>query len=65
MTDETEEEVALYKIQTHLDQGYSAKEVALIWNQGNNGPCKSGYNSQGVWYDSCAYVAKFAVLYLR
>lgn len=47
--------VALYKIQHHLDQGYSDADVFLIWNQGNAGPCKVGVNSAGVKYNSCAY----------
>ena len=47
--------VALYKIQHHINEGYSDAQVALIWNQGNAGPCKVGVNSRGVEYNSCAY----------
>lgn len=53
-----EEYVALHKIQHHLDQGYSDRQVALIWNQGNASPCKSGTNKYGVEYNSCAYASK-------
>jgi len=48
--------VALRKIQSHLDEGYSDSQVALIWNQGNASKCKAGINSKGVPYDSCSYV---------
>jgi hypothetical protein len=54
-TPKTERYVALYKIQHHIDQGYSDAQVALIWNQGNASPCKSGVNRHGVAYDSCKY----------
>lgn len=50
-----EEYVALRKIQYHLNQGYDEGEIALIWNQGNPGPCKAGTNSKGVAYNSCHY----------
>ena len=50
-----EEYVALHKIQYHLNQGYNEGEIALIWNQGNAGPCKAGTNSKGVDYNSCYY----------
>ena len=53
-----EEYVALHKIQHHLDEGYSDREVALVWNQGNASPCKSGVNKYGVEYNSCAYANK-------
>ena len=50
--------VALHKIQHHLNEGYSDRGIALIWNQGNASPCKSGVNSHGVAYDSCSYANK-------
>lgn len=50
--------VAVRKIQYHLDQGYSDRQVILIWNQGNPLPCKAGVNKQGVPYNSCAYEQK-------
>jgi hypothetical protein len=50
--------VAVRKIQYHIDQGYTDKEIALVWNQGNPSPCKSGVNRLGVPYDSCAYERK-------
>ena len=58
MTPTNEEYVALHKIQHHLDQGYSDRQVALTWNQGNPGACKAGVNKYGVRYDSCAYAKK-------
>lgn len=42
-------------IYSFLEQGYSARGIFLIWNQGHAGQCKSGYNSHGVYYDSCGY----------
>lgn len=50
--------VAHLKVEGWLDDGYTEEQIALIWNQGNPGPCKSGINSHGVAYDSCAYVEK-------
>jgi hypothetical protein len=61
MTPVNERYVALHKIQYHINQGYSDKEIALIWNQGNPSPCKSGVNSKGVKYDSCHYVQQFVL----
>ena len=58
-TPTTERYVALYKIQTHINQGYSDNQIALIWNQGNAGQCKSGVNSKGVYYNSCEYLNQF------
>lgn len=56
-----EEYIALHKIQYHLNQGHDESDIALIWNQGNPGPCKSGINKHGVHYDSCSYVEKVLV----
>ena len=61
MTAENEMAVALFKIQEHINQGYTDTDIALIWNQGNNSPCKAGVNSKGVKYDSCAYVSQFQI----
>jgi hypothetical protein len=58
-TPKTEYYVALMKIQTHLNEGYSDSDVAKIWNQGHAGKCSSGTNKLGVHYDSCAYEQKF------
>jgi len=63
-TPKTEYYVALHKIQFHLNEGYSDREVALIWNQGHAGQCRSGTNKHGVAYNSCAYEQKF-ILALR
>ena len=54
----TERYVALYKIQHHINEGYSNAAIARIWNQGNAGPCVIGTNKHGVDYNSCAYEAK-------
>lgn len=43
------------KIASWLEEGYTAREIFLLWNQGHSGPCKSGVNKYGVSYDSCAY----------
>lgn len=59
MTPVNERYVALYKIQEHLNQGYSEAAIARIWNQGNAGPCVRGVNRHNVTYDSCAYEQKF------
>ena len=56
--------VALYKIQQHLNEGYSDAAIARIWNQGNAGQCVRGTNKWGVKYDSCAYERK-VMAYLR
>lgn len=56
--------VAVHKIQYHLNQGHDERDIALIWNQGHSGQCRSGVNSHGVSYDSCAYERK-VMAYLR
>lgn len=58
MTPTNEYYVAIHKIQHHLDEGYSDRQIALLWNQGNISPCKAGVNKYGVEYDSCAYANK-------
>ena len=54
--------VAVHKIQYHLNQGHDDGAIALIWNQGHAGACKSGINSMGVAYNSCAYERKITAL---
>jgi hypothetical protein len=61
-TDVNEHYVALHKIQAHLNEGYNDRQVALIWNQGNAGPCRAGTNKHGVKFDSCAYEKKVVAL---
>jgi hypothetical protein len=46
------------KIEKWLEKGLTDRQIFLIWNQGNYGPCKSGINKYGVAYDSCAYAEK-------
>lgn len=50
--------VALRKVQAWLDQGYSERQIALIWNQGSTGECRKGVNKHGVEYDSCSYAQR-------
>lgn len=56
-TKENQDKVALAKIQDLLDQGYDAREIALIWN-GGTPVVKKGTNKYGVAYDSGAYANK-------
>jgi hypothetical protein len=55
LTDSTEHYVVLRKVQGWLDDGYSASQIALMWNQGHTGQCSAGVNKHGAPYDSCAY----------
>lgn len=41
-----------------VEQGMTNAQIFLRYNAGHATQCSSGYNSQGVWYDSCAYVSK-------
>lgn len=45
-----------------LQQGYTAPQIALMWNSGQTRECGSGVNKHGVNYDSCAYVTKVVAL---
>ena len=57
MTPENQDKVAEAKIQDLIDQGYNARQVALIWNGGQ--PIeKKGVNKYGVAYDSGGYANK-------
>ena len=60
MTVANEWNVALYKIQYHLNEGHQARAVAAIWNSGspNNWESKRGINKHGVAYDVPGYVRK-------
>jgi hypothetical protein len=57
MSQANQDKVANAKIQSLLDQGYNAQQVALIWN-GGTPTVKKGVNSKGVAYDSGAYASK-------
>lgn len=61
LTPVNEQYVALRKVQGWLDQGYSERQVALIWNQGSAGDCRRGVNKHGAEYDSCAYAQNVLV----
>lgn len=54
-TIENTEYVTEEKIYKWLKAGYSARQIFLIWNSGRPGPCSSGVNSHGVYYNSCQY----------
>ena len=57
MTPENQDLVARRQIQSWLDKGYTAEQVALMWN-GGEPKRKSGVNKYGVKYDSGAYADK-------
>lgn len=62
MTYINERYVAANKIQSWLDQGYTAYQVALIWNAGR--PVEiAGVNKYGVKYDSAAYAKRVMAYY--
>ena len=56
-TEVNEEYVAVLKVHKWLLQGYTEKEVALMWNGGNT-TVKQGVNKYGVPYDTGAYARK-------
>lgn len=47
--------VATQMVKRWQKQGNTAKDIALIWNQGHTGKCSAGTNSRGVKFDSCSY----------
>ncbi len=57
MTQMNQDIVAQKKIDELLKQGYTAKQIALIWN-GGTPVVKKGVNKYGVRYDSGAYSNK-------
>lgn len=65
MTVTNEEYVTAVKVQRWLNAGYTAGDIALLWNQGHLGECSSGRNDYGVWYDSCAYREKVLLVYYQ
>lgn len=50
--------VTTQMIESWMDRGDTASQIALRWNAGGARQCSSGTNSHGVKYDSCAYVYK-------
>lgn len=62
-TPTNEKYVAIKKVSEWLHDGYTPKEIALIWNGGEI-RCKAGVNKYGVSYDTCAYANKF-LTYLK
>lgn len=65
LTEHTERYVALKKIQGWLNQGLTARQIALKWNSGRHDKCVKGVNRQGVAYDSCTYSEKVVSLTYR
>lgn len=63
MTRINERYVATVKIQSWLNEGKTASQIALLWNQGNLRKCSSGVNDYGVEYDSCGYVEAVLAYY--
>lgn len=57
-TFENEKAVVEAKIALWLEEGYTPRQVFLIWNQGHGGQCIRGINKYGVAYDSCAYAER-------
>lgn len=53
-TQVNEEYIATKMVQRWLDRGYTAKEIALIWN-GGQPVIKRGVNAHGQEYDTGAY----------
>lgn len=60
MTPENQDAVARWKIQSWLDQGLNAEQIAAKWNSGSETgwETKIGTNSKGVAYNVPAYVNK-------
>jgi len=60
MTPENQDAVAKWKIQSWLDQGLNAEQIAAKWNSGSETgwETKIGTNSKGVAYNVPAYVSK-------
>lgn len=63
MTPANQDLVAKKEMERLLREGYTERDIALVWNQGHRGKCKSGVNKYGVKYDSCAYVNKVLKIY--
>lgn len=61
MTKANQDYVAVAHFQSLLDQGYSAYQIALIWNSGTP-TVKKGITPAGVPYDSGAYAQKVLAL---
>ena len=62
LTNENEAAVVYGKVQQWLQQGYDAKQIASMWNAGEQRPDAwknlKGVNSRGVNYDTPAYAKK-------
>lgn len=61
-TPENQDKVAVSRITDLVNQGYSPREIALIWN-GGQPIVKKGVNAKGVKYDSGSYADKFMAAY--
>lgn len=68
MTPENQDKVATWMIQGYLNKGYNAREIAAIWNEGEEGYRIHGFehkgvNKYGIPYDVGAHVRKFDKAY--
>lgn len=61
-TERNEQYVTLIMITNWLEKGYTPYQIALRWNQGHAGKCRSGVNQHGVKYNSCAYANRLVAL---
>lgn len=52
-------------VQRWLEEGYSVKEIAYLWNHPRalTDGCSSGINSQGVPWNSCEYARSLLAYY--
>lgn len=63
MTPENQDLIVRKEVERLLREGYTLREIALVWNQGHRGQCRAGTNKHGVKYDSCAYAQKILRTY--
>jgi len=61
---ENQDKIALLKVTSLVNKGYSNKQIASIWNSGSaNWNNKIGINKKGVCYNTPYYVSKFDKTY--
>ena len=61
---ENQDKIALLKVTSLVNKGYSNKQIASIWNSGSaNWNNKIGINKKGVRYNTPHYVSKFDKTY--
>ena len=63
---ENQDKIALLKVTSLVNKGYSNKQIASIWNSGSaNWNNKIGINKKGVRYNTPHYVSKFDKIYKK